>query len=343
MSDNDIFAENPFRALDLKNFPDKKKAAVADDRVLQPERGRGKQRVHAGSAQDNADDATLNPEETELFMQAMSRVRREGKKGKGGTHGFRLEEQCSLPDAGERKKIRKERRAATGEAVQKAFVAPAHVRGKHAGPVEPEAVGEATRQQAAANAEDAEAMAFLRAMGEVLPLQTRGREVSPEPQPGTPPPQGELSLQDFMDGKLEFALSFTDEYLEGHVVGLDQMIMNKLRAGGLSPEAHLDLHGLNAMQAFEALRGFMRGCWYKGLRTVLVVPGRGRNSPDGMGVLREKLQSWLTQDPFKRVVLAFCTAQSHDGGPGSVYVLLRKYRKKGRIYWERIPADADLY
>lgn len=343
MSDNDIFAENPFRALDLKNFPDKKKAAVADDRVLQPERGRGKQRVHAGSAQDNADDATLNPEETELFMQAMSRVRREGKKGKGGTHGFRLEEQCSLPDAGERKKIRKERRAATGEAAQKAFVAPAHVRGKHAGPVEPEAVGEATRQQAAANAEDAEAMAFLRAMGEVLPLQTRGREVSPEPQLGTPPPQGELSLQDFMDGKLEFALSFTDEYLEGHVVGLDQMIMNKLRAGGLSPEAHLDLHGLNAMQAFEALRGFMRGCWYKGLRTVLVVPGRGRNSPDGMGVLREKLQSWLTQDPFKRVVLAFCTAQSHDGGPGSVYVLLRKYRKKGRIYWERTPADADLY
>lgn len=180
-------------------------------------------------------------------------------------------------------------------------------------------------------------------MGEVRPLQARGREVSPEPQPGTPPPQGELSLQDFMDGKLEFALSFTDEYLEGHVVGLDQMIMNKLRAGGLSPEAHLDLHGLNAVQAFEALRGFMRSCWYKGLRTVLVVPGRGRNSPDGMGVLREKLQSWLTQDPFKRVVLAFCTAQPHDGGPGSVYVLLRKYRKKGRIYWERMPADADLY
>ena len=116
----------------------------------------------------------------------------------------------------------------------------------------------------------------------------------------------------------------TDEYMEGHVVGLDQMIMNKLRAGGLSPEAHLDLHGLNAQQAFETLRGFMRGSWYKGLRTILVVPGRGKNSPDG-------------------VVLAFCTAQPHDGGPGSVYVLLRKYKKKGRVYWERMPADADLY
>ncbi len=343
MSDNDIFAENPFRALDLKNFPDRKKAAAAKKCALQPEKGRGKQRVHAGAAQDNVDDATLNPEETELFMQAMSRVRREGKKGKGGTHGFRLEEQCSLPDAGGRKKVRKENRAATGEAAQRTSVAPERVRGEQAGPMEPEAAGEATQQQATANADDADALAFLRVMGEVRPLQARGREVSPEPQPTTPPPRGELSLQDFMDGKLEFALSFTDEYLEGHVVGLDQMIMNKLRAGGLSPEAHLDLHGLNAVQAFEALRGFMRGCWYKGLRTVLVVPGRGRNSPDGMGVLREKLQSWLTQDPFKRVVLAFCTAQSHDGGPGSVYVLLRKYRKKGRIYWERMPADADLY
>ena len=58
-----------------------------------------------------------------------------------------------------------------------------------------------------------------------------------------------------MEGKLESALSFTNEYIEGHVVGLDQMIMNKLRAGSLSPEGHLDLHGLNAVQAFEALRG----------------------------------------------------------------------------------------
>ena len=184
---------------------------------------------------------------------------------------------------------------------------------------------------------------FLLAMKQVTPLQGKGRDVPPAVAQSTPPPSADTSLQDFLDGKLEFALSMTDEYMEGHVVGLDQMIMNKLRAGGLSPEAHLDLHGLNAQQAFETLRGFMRGSWYKGLRTILVVPGRGKNSPDGVGVLRGKLQSWLTQDPFKRVVLAFCTAQPHDGGPGSVYVLLRKYKKKGRVYWERMPADADLY
>ena len=190
---------------------------------------------------------------------------------------------------------------------------------------------------------DEEEDAFLLAMKQVAPLAGKGRAVAPLVNPQSPPPAADTSLQDFLDGKLEFALSFTDEYLEGHVVGLDPLIMGKLRSGSLSPEAHLDLHGLNVLQAFETLRGFMRGSWYKGLRTVLLVPGRGKNSPDGIGILRGKLQTWLTQDPFKRVVLAFCTAQPHDGGPGSIYVLLRKFRKKGRICWERMPADADLF
>jgi DNA-nicking Smr family endonuclease len=187
---------------------------------------------------------------------------------------------------------------------------------------------------------------FLNAIGQVRSLRARGREVTTEPLPAAtvlPDVPAATELQRFVEGELEFTLSLTDEYLEGHVVGLDMAAINKLRAGALSPEAHIDLHGLNAVQAFEALRRFMRGCWYKGMRTVLVVPGRGRNSPNGMGVLREKLPHWLTQDPFKRVVLAFCSAQSHDGGLGGIYVLLRKYRKKGRVCWEKMPADADLY
>ena len=180
-------------------------------------------------------------------------------------------------------------------------------------------------------------------MRDVAPLSGKGRAVAPETPPPAPPAHAELSLRDFMDGKLEFALSMTGEYLEGYVVGLDELTMNKLRAGQYSPEAHLDLHGLNAAQAFQALVGFFRSAWHKGLRTVLVVPGRGRNSPDGIGVLRDKLQFWLTEEPFKRVVLAFCTARPADGGAGSVYILLRKYRKKGKICWERTPADPDLF
>ncbi len=185
---------------------------------------------------------------------------------------------------------------------------------------------------------------FAAAVRDVTPLPGKGREVPPEPQPADPPPtETGNPLQDFMEGKLVFALASTDEYVEGHVVGLDLMIVGKLQAGQFSPEAHLDLHGLNALQAFQTLVGFIKGAYLKGQRTVLVVPGRGRNSPSGVGILREKIQNWFTQEPFRRVVLAFCTAKPTDGGAGALYVLLRKFRKdRGKVYWDRRPADPDL-
>jgi|GEM_PF-182848 len=186
---------------------------------------------------------------------------------------------------------------------------------------------------------------FSKAMSGVRTLAGKGREVPPEtaPREAAAPAVGH-PLQDFMDGAVEFALEFTDEYLEGHVVGLDALTVGKLRAGQYSPEGHLDLHGMNALQAYEAMVGFMRAAYHKGQRTVLLIPGRGRNSPDGMGVLREKVQAWLTHDPFKRVVLAFCTAQPAHGGAGALYVLLRKYKKsRGKIQWDRTPTDADLF
>lgn len=189
--------------------------------------------------------------------------------------------------------------------------------------------------------EPEEADPFLVAMRNTKPLEGKGRAIARRPSLRRPISLREYTLEDFMAGKLEFAVSSTNEYLEGHVVGLDELIMNRLRAGGFSAEANLDLHGLNSSQAFEALRVFIRNAWLKDLRSLLIVTGRGRNSPDGQPVLRHKLQSWLTKEPFKRVVMAFCTARPHDGGPGSIYVLLRRFRKKGPVSWERQFIDDD--
>ena len=335
------FGENPFRRLKVGDFPQRKDAARAEVNM----RSTHMRRRPAGPADASAAAPAASPEDArdaELFLRAMSRVHPTRRSRK--PEGFTLTERQALPGSAGAKTQERARQSASA-----ADRAPAAATPCGAGLALPRSgsamVGEAqpaARPGQGAAADD-EAAAVRQAVREATPLVGKGRAVAPAPAPGTPPAQGELSLQDFMDGKLEFALSFTDEYLEGYVVGLDPLILNKLRAGSLSPEAHMDLHGLTVEQAFEALRGFLRGSWYKGLRTVLVVPGRGRKSPDGQGVLRGKLQTWLTQEPFKRVVLAFCTAQPHDGGPGSVYVLLRKYRKKGRVYWERLPADADLY
>lgn len=217
---------------------------------------------------------------------------------------------------------------------------------RHEAPGEPPAplpAGTAPRQPEPG--ED-EAGLFLRMVGSVAPIDRKGRDVpAPLEKKAAPDGKSDLALlQDVMAGKIEFSLELTGEFIQAHVRGLDPAIMGKLRAGSYHPEAHLDLHGLNAVQAYERLTGFLRQAYYKGFRCVLVIPGRGKNSPDGIGVLREKMQLWLTRDPFKRVVLAFCTAQPAQGGAGALTVLLRKYRKNsGKIQWDRLPADPDLY
>lgn len=202
--------------------------------------------------------------------------------------------------------------------------------------------------------QDDEAQAFARAMSGVAPVAGKGgRQVVPAKE--TPRERAAshvmeeaadpmAELMDLVSGKVDFTLEHTNEFLQGAVKGLDPKTLHKLRAGAFSPEAHLDLHGMTVEQAFEAMKEFLREHYLRGHRCLLLVTGRGRNSPDGRGVLRDKAQRWLTRDPFKRVVLAFVTALPRHGGPGALYVLIRKYKKSGgKIMWDRTPDDPDLY
>lgn len=183
---------------------------------------------------------------------------------------------------------------------------------------------------------------FARAMSGVRSIDNaqKGRSVAPRPETtprqATPPDiEGNTVLLDLVAGKVEFELSFSDEYMQGFVRDMDQKVFRQLRAGQLSPEAHLDLHGQNADQAQLALLHFVRENYMAGKRCLLLIPGRGINSPGGLPVLKEELKTWLTRDPLKRVVLAFATALPRHGGTGALYVLLRKFKKtKGKVRWE---------
>lgn len=302
--EDDNFGDNPFRKLDLAAFP-KKRARAMPRRS--PEAG--------GFFQAEPREDEVSEEDRNLFIRSIAAIPKHGDKPRPS--GFLLAEQCDL--AISLKKMKKKHKKEISETAGQTPVSPPPSRHE--------------------NEDDA----FLWAMRGISPLEGSGRRVARTPKVNAAPPARDPGMEDFMAGNLEFALSNTDEYVAGHVVGMDELTINQLAIGQYSPEAHLDLHGLNAMQAFETLREFARNCWFKGLRVALVITGRGRNSPEGHAVLRQKLQTWLTQEPFKRVVLAFCTAQPYDGGPGAIYVLFRKYKKKGRIYWNRLPADADLY
>jgi DNA-nicking Smr family endonuclease len=184
---------------------------------------------------------------------------------------------------------------------------------------------------------------FESAVGAVRPLRGKGRAVPAQPPRPRRPSLPDTAAPGMPVDEAAFALRHTDEYFEGCVLGLDPAVMARLRGGFYSREKHLDLHGMNARQAGDALYAFIRDAYLRSLRCVMVVTGRGRNSPDGVGVLRGLLQDMLCRAPFKRVVLAFCTAGARDGGAGAVYVLLRRQKKhRGKIRWDRLPPD-DLY
>lgn len=184
---------------------------------------------------------------------------------------------------------------------------------------------------------------FSTAMSGVKKLDgsTSGRQVTPISRPKSPAglgiSDGPKTMKDVMQGDLDFELEFTEEYMHGFVRGLDSKTFQQLKAGSLSCEAHLDMHGLNSEQALDNLLFFIRESYLQNRRCLLIVTGRGKNSPDGRSVLKEEIQTWLTREPLRRIVLAFCTAQPRDGGAGALYVLLRKQKKQqGKVKWDKM-------
>lgn len=183
---------------------------------------------------------------------------------------------------------------------------------------------------------------FLGAMTGVIPLDRGGRDVAAPPaatQPNMPEPK---SFARLAGECIEFEMEHTQEFISGQIKGLDFKIFRKLRSGQYSMQGRLDLHGMNTAQAKLAVHDFLRRAYLEGKRCLLIIPGRGRNSPLGRGVLRQELSAWLTQAPLKRIILAFTTAQPRHGGSGALYLLLRQARKDtGKIIWEDIFIDLE--
>jgi DNA-nicking Smr family endonuclease len=173
---------------------------------------------------------------------------------------------------------------------------------------------------------------FRQAMADVETLDcniVEPREPGPLDRPSRHPLMEEeleayAQLVDLVSGDGSFDIQFTEEYIEGAIVGADAELLPKLRCGDFSVQAHYDLHGMTASEAREAVERFILASVVKGLRCVLIIHGRGLNSQDQMPVLKERMSSWLKRGRLKRLVLAFATAQPCDGGAGAMYVLLRK-------------------
>jgi len=135
-------------------------------------------------------------------------------------------------------------------------------------------------------------------------------------------------LSDLVSGQLPFDITESDEYVEGYRVGLDPRLVSELRRGKFAVQAHFDMHGLVQSDAKEALKTFIIASVRKGLRTVLVVHGRGLRSPGGHSILKHASAGWLSHGAIGGHVLAFTTARPADGGAGATYVLLKREKSR---------------
>jgi DNA-nicking Smr family endonuclease len=185
-------------------------------------------------------------------------------------------------------------------------------------------------------AEDDSAL-FREAVTDVVALDQSHRRVPLAKAPGRPisaisdDDEVRAHLCELISGSAEFQVSCSDEYIDGSIIGLSPRILARLRRGEYSCQAYVDLHGYNRVQARRAVIDFLRTCFARGQRCVLIVSGRGRNSENREPVLKDELVNWLTRSPLNRMVLAFSTARSHDGGAGAFYVLLRRTPTKAPL------------
>lgn len=163
---------------------------------------------------------------------------------------------------------------------------------------------------------------FLDAVGPVDPVEDE--RVEPERPRVSARPRREADFDEMVD-----AVGVSDladapeqgEQLQYLRPGVQKTVLRKLKRGGYSVSASLDLHGLTVEQARHELASFIRRERGQLRRCVRIVHGKGYRSADGQPALKTALNRWL---PQRDDVVAFCSTPPHDGGTGALYVLLRR-------------------
>ena len=116
--------------------------------------------------------------------------------------------------------------------------------------------------------------------------------------------------------------------------GIQNGVYRKLKKGSYAAEARLDMHRMNVQRARREIYGFINECHELGLRSVLIVHGKGERSPnsEAVGILKGYVDHWLRE---LAPVQAFHSAPPNLGGTGAALVLLAKSEEKKRENRER--------
>ncbi len=136
----------------------------------------------------------------------------------------------------------------------------------------------------------------------------------------------EEEQQLFLSSLAGMDVTFRDEFPE--VEPLRPLATNRLRqlkSGAIRVDLELDLHGLTRDEALTSLARFVTGAYNRGQKAILVITGKGNNSP-AEPVLQGAVASWL-RETGKKMVAEFAPAPRQMGGSGAFVVFLKENNK----------------
>ena len=169
-----------------------------------------------------------------------------------------------------------------------------------------------------------EAETFRAAVRDVRPLPP-AEAVLPTPRPPARArfrrlDERQVLIESLELGPGELLLETGDELMfrRAHV---PQRLTDRLRRGEFAIAEEIDLHGLTALEAREALREFLAEALKRRFSCVRIVHGKGLRSGPRGPVLKHAVNTWLRNVD---AVLAFVSAPRRDGGTGALYVLLER-------------------
>ncbi len=170
---------------------------------------------------------------------------------------------------------------------------------------------------------------FLRAIQGVKKLNPppSGTESSRKPVQPEEPRIAEEDRQLFLSSLTGMDTRFRDEYPEDDPRRQQAVNrMRQLKSGALRINLELDLHGLNREDALSSLSRFVTGAYNRSQKAVLVITGKGNNSPSEP-VLQSAVASWL-RESGKKMVAEFAPAPRQMGGSGAFVVFLKDAKVK---------------
>lgn len=143
-------------------------------------------------------------------------------------------------------------------------------------------------------------------------------DVSEKPQTETGPSDEDLFLESL--GQLD--VRFSDQLPQKIQLATPRRL-TQLKKGRITPDASLDLHGLQRHQVTEKIQHFLQNAAYQQWQTVLIITGRGLHSNDGEPVLRNEVERFLAAEG-QSLIAEWARAPRQYGGEGALVIFLKK-------------------